>query len=81
MWKPGQLVTIKNKVYRVRRVKSPWYGAAGDKPKDHPCYNCSLHHKPECLLFRPSRQTCIQKLGYTGYLKKLIKKRRKNDNK
>ena len=65
MWKPGQLITIERKVYRVHNVKSQWFDVRGD----HPCRKCDLHNTPQCLLHRSIEQTCLVKLGLKGYLK------------
>ena len=75
MWKPGQLITIKRKVYRVHQFESQWYPPffPGRSENQHPCSCCDLHETTDCLLYRPLEQTCLFMLGSRGYLKRLKK--------
>ena len=59
MWKPGNLVTIKGIVYRVKREYKPW----------HACRQCAFGTEPLCSF--PTRHYGKYPLPKNCYLKRV----------
>lgn len=58
-WKPGQLVTLNNHVYRVTRTKT--------NSLVNCRYSCDYFHECGKLNF-----ICIERIGFFNYLKKVL---------